>query len=582
MSSISSVEEEDTYKERHVGNAFAGLMFDSDSDSKSVLDSNSEGDLDSIKNVDYDNLSKNSSNVNSCISSELEEESCIYKDEKQILRGISEFDNLAGQMTRHGTIIKTDYVDTIKQLIGGDRLSKPTNIQSELWTTLLSPLKRERDVIAISSTGSGKTLAFLVPLLSSLTAEKKQQPMIDNFIYPRAVILAPTRVLAQQILDVASFLVTNTPSLQNVKVSVVLGGAAYHQQIISLLETDPDVIIATPGRFNSLCGRVKDNTTPTMHDKVDMCIKLDEVCEIVIDEADMMLALGFEDDISWYAQLVNKNNAHGFRLVLTSATWEKETGSNLSQFKSISDQEPVFLMTDASQVVTRNVTQRVEVLSHKGAPRFKYLCKLLTAALQDDDGVASSSKIIVFCPHKSQTRQLGKDLRTKANIANVVLEGDMSQSARVAAIEAFCNGTQVLVATDIASRGLHVPNVSHVFNYSLGTSIESYIHRCGRTGRAGRFGVATTFVVKGIDEKLSPQLRSLLQEANQVITDDLRIMADKELKKRNRRLVVVPQDEDALELQEIRQANRQKQLRHNQKHHSKHNKYSKRRGTNHY
>ena len=436
----------------------------------------------------------------------------------------------------------------------------------------------------------------------------------EAFIYPRAIILAPTRVLAQQIFEVASTLVRNTPSLSTttdgskVKVSVILGGAGYHQQMTTLLAEDPDVIIATPGRLNSLCGynqtagktdtsttdaHKNATATATAETATTWCIKLDKVCELVIDEADMMLALGFQSAISWFAQLVNgvtstmtmttsgsgsgSASQRGFRLALTSATWEAETNANVSLFKSISKQPPVFLATAESSaskgqstktiVVTKNVTQKVEVLKYKGAPRFNYLVRLLTAALS---GSPSGSRVIVFCLHKSQARQIGKDIRAKGGIANIVLEGDMSQSARVAAIEAFRNGTQgcrVLVATDVAARGLDVLSVSHVFNYSLGISIDSYIHRCGRTGRAGQFGVAHTFVVKGVDENLSPELCKVLMKAGQSIPDDLRIMASKELKKRNRGASAagMPKDEeeraDMEEILEQRKANRAKQLR---------------------
>eukprot|EP00978_Attheya_sp_CCMP212_P015887 scaffold41094_cov35-Attheya_sp.AAC.2 len=124
---------------------------------------------------------------------------------------------------------------------------------------------------------------------------------------------------------------------------------------------------------------------------------------------------------------------------------------------------------------------------------------------------------------------------------------------------------RVLVATDVAARGLDVLGISHVFNYSLGISIESYIHRSGRTGRAGRFGVAHTFVVKGLDEKLTPELCVVLKQANQFISDDLRIMAGKEMKKRTTRgSDDTAKDDDTKadleEVRELRQANRAKQL----------------------
>lgn len=317
------------------------------------------------------------------------------------------------------------------------------------------------------------------------------------------------------------------------------------------------------------------------------CVKLDNLCELVIDEADTMLALGFQNAISWFTQLVNhatrmkrtssESASQGFRLVLTSATWEAESNTSLSLFETISKQPPVFLTAASSgkeqmKMVTKNVTQRVEVLAHKGAPRFNYLVKLLIAALSES---SPSSRIIVFCPYKSQTRQIGKDLRAKGGIENLVLEGDMSQSARVTAIKAFRNGARgcrVLVATDVAARGLDVLSVSHIFNYSLGISIESYIHRCGRTGRAGQFGVAHTFVVKGVDEALSPELCSVLKQTSQSIPDDLRIMSGKEVKKRNREAGVIattPKNEeeraDMEEILEQRKENRERQTRNKQK-----------------
>eukprot|EP00978_Attheya_sp_CCMP212_P044001 scaffold297102_cov41-Attheya_sp.AAC.1 len=478
--SESEEEEEDNRKQTRVGNAFAGFNLDSsdsdnvDSSSSSSEDEKIVSNKETIGVIKVDERSDNSDSDSEDDSLEDSDGQDDAHDDDEM----SEFDNLVERSTRNGAIIQSDFVDAIKQLIGGggggggSRSSRPTEIQCECWTTMLSPLTSDRDVIAISKTGSGKSLAFLVPLLCSLTASARAEsssklPRNNNnkdsdpttgtaaaaFIYPRAIILAPTRVLAQQIFEVASILVKNTPSLSDVKVSVALGGSAYHQQMADLLLDDPDLIIATPGRLNSLCGHVTDDTQ-----EADMCIKLDEIRELVIDEADMMLALGFQNALSWFAQLVNASSVKGFRLVLTSATWDEKTSSNLSRFQSISKHEPVFLATEgAGQVVTKNVTQRVEVLAHKGAPRFKQLVALLTEALLKDN-ITGSSRVIVFCLHKAQARQMGKDLRAKG-IANVVLEGDMSQSARAAAIEAFRNGKQglrVLVATDVAARGLDV------------------------------------------------------------------------------------------------------------------------------
>lgn len=595
----------------------------------------------------------------------VDDELVVGHPDDDTTRPIFEFRDLTGRVTRHGSVIDRDVVDTILQdlmVVVGDvdekKKSRPTEIQRECWTTLLSATTCERDVIAISKTGSGKTLAFLIPLLCGLVGRRRDNdndanedhgPPLDrpellnnengdavgdapsdtaaplaapqpsssaSIVSPWAIVLAPTRVLAQQIYDVAEKLVAKTPSLTGIKVSLVLGGASYHRQVQDLRTSSPspDLIIATPGRLNSLCGRlvvVDSGEEPRGDDDhqveerggegmvavetMGTVIQLDRVGEVVIDEADMMLALGFQDDLSWFAQAMNRASAHRFRLVLTSATWEEPiSATSVSLFQTISSAahtttttEPVLLVADgAGQVVTKNVTQKVQVLSHKGAPRFKALLALLGAALQErDDENDDDARMIVFCLHKAEARQIGKDLHARG-IDNVVLEGDMSQSARAAAVAAFRDSARggrrrrVLVATDVAARGFDVPNISQVFNYSVGLSVESYIHRCGRTGRAGRFGVAHTFVVKGLDEKVTPELCAVLRQADQVVPDDLRILAAKELKRRQRQTTAATtptlnggaakggavdnnNNDDDLDddVEEMRRANRAKQLR---------------------
>jgi hypothetical protein len=314
-SESESEEEEDNRKQTRAGNAFAGFNLDfSDSDNDdSSSSSRSSEDEQKVLNKETSGVMKVDERSNNSDSNSKDDtlEDSDGQDDAHDDDEMSEFDNLVERSTRNGAIIQSDFVDAIKQLIGGgggsSTCSRPTEIQCECWTTMLSPLTSDRDVIAISKTGSGKTLSFLVPLLCSLTAsaraESSSKPPRNNnnnesdpttgtaaFIYPRAIILAPTRVLAQQIFEVASILVKNTPSLSDVQVSVALSGSTYHQQMADLLLDDPDLIIATPGRLNLLCGHVTDDTQ-----EAEMCIKLDEIRELVIDEADMMLALGFQN-----------------------------------------------------------------------------------------------------------------------------------------------------------------------------------------------------------------------------------------------------------------------------------------------
>mmetsp|Transcript_21741 Transcript_21741/g.38414 ORF Transcript_21741/g.38414 Transcript_21741/m.38414 type:complete len:575 (-) Transcript_21741:12-1736(-) len=572
---MSDVEDDLSEEEQRVGNAFSGLNLSSSSESEDESDVEEVDD----KKVDDELEKRITSESNDVIEdldsgdsedSEVDADGSEFTDEEGAeTNEISEFSDLVGRSTRGNGVISQDIVDGLVGIIGEGL--RPTEIQRLCWTSTTSEASAFRDIVAISKTGSGKTLAFLLPLLCTIAASRPPRRDDPAFIYPKALVIAPTRVLAQQIFDVASKLVASCPSLE-VGIAVVLGGVSYNAQMEDLLASHPALVVATPGRFADLCGLTSGGSD------TDICIKVDDVCEVVIDEADMMLDLGFQEVLSSIALLVNRKSQDGFRYTVTSATWTNAIASRLALFESLSNQPPILLTIDgAGQSVPTSVTQRVEVLAHKGAPRFKRLLGMLKPILAKE----LRTRVIVFCLTKAETKQIGKDL-AENGVRTVVLQGDMSQTARTAAIEAFRSGRQgrVLVATDVAARGLDVLSVSHVFNYSLGLSIESYIHRCGRTGRAGQFGVAHTFVVKG-DEKNTPELCKVLSETKQVISDDLRIMADKEVKKR---LKVASgnanegMDEDMALEEELRRENREKQLSRNKQRQAGGKKGQRRRG----
>ena len=364
-----------------------------------------------------------------------------------------------------------------------------------------------------------------------------------------------------------------------------------------------------------------------------------------------MLSSGFQEELTWLAQVLQTESTNGFRVVLTSATWDTDTSTQaVAQFASRSSVAPVVLRAEEERngqkkknatatgrrpshhgglMVSTTVTQQVEVIGQKGAPRFKRLCTLLEAALRqtssrngrsqmtidaeessrsrhddDVDDDDNRTRIIVFCLQKAQARQIGNALKQKISMITtiLILEGDMSQAARAATVDAFRQGGSgsgagvVLVATDVAARGLDC-HVAHVVNYSVGLSLAGYVHRCGRTGRAGRYGISTTFVVKGIDDHLTPELVSLLRHAQQRVVDDLRILAAKELQRRrhqhqrqgggkpgepttnsgsqNRN---TNNDDDEEDIAEVRRANREKQLRLNQQRQRSSKQQQKRRG----
>jgi len=453
-------------------------------------------------------------------------------------------------------------------------------------------------------------------------------------------------------------------------VGLAVGGIGYQHQLANLRANPPELLIATPGRLTALCGKsahknpqkkqtkldthngadVDDKDKDTKTETADRCITFEHVHDFVLDEADLMLSRGFHDELTWLAQVLQMESVDGFRVVLTSATWDAATSTQaVAQFASRSDVAPVVVRADDSGngrtknettmtgrrsphqdgglMVSTTVTQQVEVVWQKGAPRFKRLCTLLEAALRqtsfrhgngqqttidaeessrnDDD---DRTRIIVFCLQKAQARQIGNALKQQktglrvAATTILILEGDMSQAARAAAVDTFRRGGSsgggvVLVATDVAARGLDC-HVAHVVNYSVGLSLAGYVHRCGRTGRAGRYGISTTFVVKGIDDHLTPELVRLLRHAQQRVVDDLRILATKELQRR-RQLQQQRQgggpggpggpttnpgsqnrnnNDDEEDIAEVRRANREKQLRLNQQRQRSAKQQQKRRG----
>jgi superfamily II DNA/RNA helicase len=500
---------------------------------------------------------------------------------------LSHFSGLAGLETRSGSFVPESLVLALERMTGS---SRATEVQREVWSALLNDLSWGRDVIAISKTGSGKTLAFLVPVLCELggsapAALAAAQAAAPALVFPLAVALAPTRELAQQSHEVAGALLAACGADLPFRVAAVVGGQAWGEQVAALVEARPRLLVATLGRFLSLCGlAVESNVARAVEAggalasspaalaqaqaqaqreaaeaaRLETHLSLRFVRSLVLDEADRMLDMGFARDLEALAGLINgaalrrqraadeadaiadgaDPAALRVRLVLTSATWAESTAQALQRlFLSRLDAAPVLIrVEDAGATLTRSVTQRVEVLASRGAPRLKRLLELLQEVLhpqQPDKQHHPEPLVIVFVTFKEEARSLGKELAAE-NILCAVLQGDMTLARRKEEMARFRAGgdTRVLVATDVAGRGIDVAGVTDVVNYSLGISLQNFIHRCGRTGRAGRFGTAHTFVVKGIDDKLTPELVALLEQARQQVPQDLKILAAQVLKAR--------------------------------------------------
>ncbi|MBC8286603.1 MAG: DEAD/DEAH box helicase [Nitrospinae bacterium] len=359
--------------------------------------------------------------------------------------------------------------EPICRAVRGEKYDTPTPIQQQAIPHLL----QGRDLLGCAQTGTGKTAAFALPILHRLS-EKRPAPGSKG---PRALILTPTRELAAQISD--SFRVYGKHL--NLKQTVVYGGVSPKPQV-SALRRGVDILIATPGRMIDLYQQ--------------RCFRLDQIEVFVLDEADRMLDMGFLPDIKKiYAMTPDSRQS-----MLFSATLPDDILRLTKQF--LNDPAKVSVNPPASTV--DRIDQRVLFVDreNKGA--------LLESVLQDND----IHRALVFSRTKHGANRIVKNLG-KAKIKADSIHGNKSQAARMDALRKFRSGkVQVLVATDIASRGLDVEGITHVINYELPNEAESYVHRVGRTARAGATGVALSFCDAG--EK--GYLHNIERTINRVVT----------------------------------------------------------------
>ncbi len=305
-----------------------------------------------------------------------------------------------------------------------------------------------QDVLGIANTGTGKTAAFLLPIIESLLGNRKQ----------KALILAPTRELALQIEKEFRAFVTRDMKLFSVS---LVGGAPLGPQRREL-ERGVHIAIGTPGRVQDMIRR--------------NLLDLKLVNHIVLDEVDQMLDMGFVDDITTILRSVPQNTQKYF----FSATLEPRINNLIEVYL----QNPARIMLkqgDTAKYVEQNIV-RVE----KNQNKLQVLCDVLAQE--------HVSKTIIFAETKRDVQKLHEDLTSKG-FKSGSLHGDKRHGERVRILESFKkNGITILVATDVAARGIDVPDVSHVINYEVPRSYETYVHRIGRTGRANKKGNALTFV----------------------------------------------------------------------------------------
>lgn len=337
--------------------------------------------------------------------------------------------------------------NTLLRAVEAEGYTTPTPVQQQS----IPPLLEGRDVLGVAQTGTGKTAAFALPVLQIMNRKK---PQGKRFI--RALILSPTRELAAQI-DERFAAYSDDMDLRH---KVIFGGVNQNPQVRAL-QKGLDILVATPGRLLDLIGQGH--------------IDITRVEFFVLDEADRMLDMGFIRDIEKVIKLLPKKRQN----LLFSATMPKSIAKLAGTFLNNA------IMVDVSpkEMTVDRIEQKIMFL--RKADKRRLLVQLIK-----DERVKCG---IVFTRTKHGANRLVKQL-DQSNISAAAIHGNKSQGARTKALAGFKNGSiPILVATDIASRGIDVDGITHVFNYDLPNEPESYVHRIGRTARAGRSGIAYAF-----------------------------------------------------------------------------------------
>ncbi|KAF8328363.1 P-loop containing nucleoside triphosphate hydrolase protein [Cantharellus anzutake] len=371
--------------------------------------------------------------------------------------------------------------------IGFARYTTPTPVQKYSIPIVAA----KRDLMACAQTGSGKTGGFLFPILSNLfrvgpisTPVESHSYGRNRRAYPTALILAPTRELVSQIHDEARKFAYRSW----VKPAVVYGGADINLQLRQL-ERGADVLSATPGRLVDLIERGR--------------ISLQNIRYLVLDEADRMLDMGFEPQIRRIVQGEDMPGVRQRQTLMFSATFPREIQMLAKDFLK----DYVFLSVGRVGSTSENITQKIEYVEDHDK----------RSVLLDILHVSDASGLTLIFVETKRSADALSDFLMSHHFPATSIHGDRTQREREMALNTFRSGrTPIMVATAVAARGLDIPNVTHVINYDLPSDIDDYVHRIGRTGRAGNTGIATAFLNRG-NKGIVRELIGLLTEANQEV-----------------------------------------------------------------
>ncbi|WP_421864151.1 ATP-dependent RNA helicase RhlB [Motiliproteus sp.] len=362
-----------------------------------------------------------------------------------------------------------DLPDTVMHAIADLGFQYCTPIQAQ---TLVHTLEG-KDLIGKAQTGTGKTAAFLISIITDLIDYPLGGRRPNG--KPRALVVAPTRELVMQIASDAEGLIQHS----GMKVVTLVGGMDYEKQQRQLRQNQIDILVATPGRLLDF----------NQKGEVD----LSGVEVLVLDEADRMLSMGFIPDVR--AIIRSTPHKKDRQTLLFSATFSDQ----IMHLASLWTLDAVTVEIESEQLTADTVEQIVYLVGEQ--EKFNLLYNLVRQQ--------ELERVMVFANRRDQTRRLTERLK-RSGVETAMLSGEVSQAQRVKTLEAFRSGRiKVLVATDVAGRGIHVDGVSHVINYNLPEDPEDYVHRIGRTGRAGAEGISYSFACE-TDAFMLPDIEELI------------------------------------------------------------------------
>lgn len=381
------------------------------------------------------------------------------------------------------------FPQAIIDLLAGKGIKRPTPIQIQGLPAALSG----RDVIGIAFTGSGKTLVFALPMVMLALEQEQKMPLVGGE-GPFGAIICPSRELARQTYD---SVVDYCESLKKggfpeLRPMLAIGGIDMRDQL-TMLRQGLHCVTATPGRLMDMLEKKRFN--------FDLCRYL------VLDEADRIMDMGFEEDLRNIMDFFNNQR----QTLMFSATMPKK----IQNFAQTALVRPVTVNVGRAGAANLDVIQEVEYVKQEA--KIVYLLECLQK---------TAPPVLVFCESKVDVDDIHEYLMLKG-VEAVSIHGSKDQEERNFAIQSFKNGSKdVLIGSDVAAKGLDFPDVQHVINYDMPKEIENYVHRIGRTGRCGKTGVATTFINKSSDESILLDLKHLLMEAKQRIPPVLMALDD--------------------------------------------------------